>query len=52
MRQYLFWNLENYVNFGTQFDAEILIWMQSRFDEFGFSATLVGRASSSLSSAM
>ena len=32
------------VNFGIKLDAEISIWMQSRFDGFGFSATLMGSA--------
>ena len=29
------------VNFGIKLDAEISIWMQSRFDGFDFSATLL-----------
>ena len=32
---------KNYVNFGIKLDAEISIWMQSRFDGFYFSATLI-----------
>ena len=32
---------KNYVNFVIKLDAEISIWMQSRFDGFYFSATLI-----------
>ena len=32
---------KNYNNFGFNLDAEMLIWMQSRFDGFDFFATLI-----------
>ena len=40
MRQYPFCD-RTWVNFDIQLNAEISIWMQSRFDGFDFSATLV-----------
>ena len=40
MRQYPFCD-KDCVNFCIKLDAEISIWMQSRFDGFDFSATLV-----------
>ena len=39
MRQYPFCD-KACVNFGIKLDAEISIWMPSRFDGFDFSATL------------
>ena len=39
MRQYPFCD-RTWVNFDIQLNAEISIWMQSRFDGFDFSATL------------
>ena len=39
MRQCSFCD-KNCINFGIKLDAEISIWMQSRFDGFDFSATL------------
>ena len=40
MQHYLFCD-KNCVNFGIKLDAEISIWMQSGFDGFDFSATLM-----------
>ena len=40
MRQYPFCD-RTWVNFDIQLNAEISIWMQSRFDGFDFSATLL-----------
>ena len=44
MRQFPFCNKKNYVNFGIKLDADISIWMQSRFEGFDFSATLPAAA--------
>ena len=43
MVQYSFGN-KNCVYFGIKLDAKILIWMQSRFEGFDFSASLFASA--------
>ena len=47
LRQYSFCN-KNCVNFGIKLNADISIWMQSRFDGFDFSATLASMPTESL----